>query len=417
MVCPFPRTFKRRAKSSTTGRTVLLSLIHSKSWKEAILRAKALPLEVSEWYVERYEDVRNNYNNGHKNMQNQGQANSSKAGDSYSAHTTATNALNELQLCSQSQMILERLLPLHLACELNAPFDLIAVLLDVYPEAALMHEYGSGNTPLHLACTSPVDVSFTDDYPARVSASTVKTGEHSEQAKTLQLLLNYHPKAIGVTNKTGQLPIHLACEGNLDHSVIFVLINAWEVQNKDGTERKYPGLKGSDSCLAMKDRNGNIPLHLLCQSVTIQRDTLSLLLSRAPYTASIKNYEQKTAADIVGEGWGANKLAMLDLLKKNSIYWKLNNFGSTNSHVNDDVEITTKSDLHKLIDRLSGFDDISTSNSIVNHLKSHPEEAKIFYCMKDGDGTTWRRFLPIHLAIEKCAHADTINALLTAYPG
>ena len=48
------------------------------------------------------------------------------------------------------------------------------------------------------------------------------------QARTLQLLLSHYPKSINVKNNQGQLPIHLACAGNLCVEVIRVLLFAYE---------------------------------------------------------------------------------------------------------------------------------------------------------------------------------------------
>lgn len=291
---------RRRTKNSATGRTELLQLIQSHKWKEAIARARALPLEVSEWYVEKYED----HHICHPIIRSTG---------SY-----LQNACNPNHYHQKQKVIMERLLPLHLACELNAPFDLIATLLDVYPEATMMREYGQGSTPLHLACTSPV-IEAVGDINMLSEAGLVQrqTGENSNrsrqktQARTLQLLLSYYPKSIQVTNSLGQLPIHLACAGNLDHEVINSLLNAWNELSK--YESPSPTSKGrndvpaSSSCLEQKDKRGNIPLHSLCQSVTIHRDAMSLLLSKAPHTVHIRNYAGETAADVVNVGWCGNK--------------------------------------------------------------------------------------------------------------
>lgn len=114
---------------------------------------------------------------------------------------------------------------------------------------------------------------------------------------------------------------------------------------------------------------------------------------------------------------------MLDLLKKDAIYWKLYASGGSllkNSETAeglDEVEVTTKSGLQKHLERIKGFKDDNTCNIIVHYLLSHPEEAALFFCMKDSDGSTWRRFLPLHLAIEKCANVKVISSLLKVYPG
>ena len=415
----------RRTKSTTTGRTELLQLIQSQKWREAIARARSQPLEVSEWYVEKYEDIPPNYSS----QQSMNQVKVDYKGISSSASNPA----------SSQKIILERLLPLHLACELNAPFELIATLLDVYPEAALMREYGQGSTPLHLACTSPV-------LEARDVLEIENRSKLKAQTRTLQLLLSYYPKSIEVVNNLGQLPIHLACAGNLDQEVINVLLDAWRQKSKSDLCVDNSCDKTSSSCLEQKDKQGNIPLHLLCQSVIIQRDAMCLLISKAPHTVYIRNYAGETAADILNAGWCGNKRvrmchwslfvfpfllllfvnslqAMLDLLKKDSIYWKLyvngasllNSSGAMGEH--EEVEISTKSDLHKHLERVTGFSDENTCNTIIHHLQSHPEEAALFFCMNDGDFSTWRRYLPVHLAIEKCANPKIISTLIEVYPG
>lgn len=169
-----------------------------------------------------------------------------------------------------------------------------------------------------------------------------------------------------------------------------------------------------DTGLQSKDKKGNLPLHLLCISPTISQETLALLLSLYPQSVHVKNYAGDTAGDIVGRGWCGNKLGVLALLKKDEIYWKLN-LQTNGKSADINVETTKKSDLHKLIERKVWTNE-SNHQTIQSHLKSHPEEAKIYYTLTCSDEIIWMKYLPIHLAIESGADLSTLSALLAAYP-
>lgn len=417
--CDMNNILSRGTKNTTTGRTELLCLIQQGQWDAATIRARSLPLEVSEWYVEKYEM------------------------ESCNAVPLASSGSDNAMVAGH--MLMERLLPLHLACEMNAPFDVVRTLLEVYPEAAMMREYGQGCTPLVLACASPPTAQQNSGALQPMAGRPSKTKENSaqsQQANTISLLLSYYPRSILTANNLGQLPIHVACAGNLGVEVVRVLLDAWKIEidsirqdhengrlQQNSLQHKNKATSsGSWGCLEQKDKDGNIPLHLLCAIDTINLDTLSLLLSRAPHTVTLRNYAGKTAADIVDAGWCGNKMGVLALLKKDTIYWRLNyqqaygygvspqNFAEeTNDE--EDVELNSKSDLLKYIERFDlASKDKSIEQSVVHFLKSHPEESKIFYCMKDGDGTTWRRFLPLHLALEKKLGFQCVLSLLNAYP-
>ena len=92
-----------------TGFTELLRHINNQQWAEASLRVQTHGIhEACTWYVEQV----------------------------------------------PPRKILDRMLPLHRACELNAPEELMHPLLATFPDAVKLKDHGNGWLPLHFSCSS-----------------------------------------------------------------------------------------------------------------------------------------------------------------------------------------------------------------------------------------------------------------------
>ncbi len=85
-------------------------------------------------------------------------------------------------------------LPLHCACEYNAPVEVFVALLTTYPEAA-QEKNAIGQLPLHLACESKAPV------------------------EVITALLTSYPEAAREKDARGQLPLPVACEGTPQQEV------------------------------------------------------------------------------------------------------------------------------------------------------------------------------------------------------
>jgi len=145
----------------------LASLICRKQWDSALLRVNEFPREASTWTIHQVADL--------------------------------------------------RYLPLHYACILKAPIDLINALLGVYPDAALAQCQEYDMLPLHL------------------------TLQHGSRLDIVEALLQSYGKAVSVADSFGLLPLHLACTQGANLNVISALVKA-----------------NPDACQAI-DRNGYTP--------------------------------------------------------------------------------------------------------------------------------------------------------------
>ena len=110
-------------------------------------------------------------------------------------------------------------LPIHLACSLCAPLEVIESIVGAYPEGIQIKERRE-MYPLHLAC------------------------KHGASLDIISYLLNNFPDAATFRDAFGRLPLHLACVNNSSKSVIELLLAF------------YPG---SES-LKVKDYNGHTAL-------------------------------------------------------------------------------------------------------------------------------------------------------------
>lgn len=107
----------------------------------------------------------------------------------------------EQQQQQQSPVLWKRL-PLHLAVLQQAPEDLVAALLDAFPQAAEMSDPSDGMLPLHhaVAATATADLSVVD------------------------LLLKACPDATMAVDVNGRCPLHVAVQAKAPYAVIEALV-------------------------------------------------------------------------------------------------------------------------------------------------------------------------------------------------
>jgi ankyrin repeat protein len=147
-------------------------------------------------------------------------------------------------------------LPLHAAIRFHAPYDVIKLLLDTYPEAVTVKNFRF-ELPLHLAVRS--------NLPPALHALL----NYHAPYDVIKLLLDTYPEAATVKNFSVELPLHLAVCSNSDYGIIRILLDA------------YPeGAK-------MQDNEGRLPLHHACQ--VKNNDMVAKLLEIYPEGAEIQD--------------------------------------------------------------------------------------------------------------------------------
>ena len=96
-----------------------------------------------------------------------------------------------------------RYLPLHYACIVQAPIDLVKALVDVHPLAASAECQEYDMLPLHLAC------------------------QHGAHPSVVEALLSTHTDAAAAPDAFDLLPLHLACTQGASVVVIEALVEAF----------------------------------------------------------------------------------------------------------------------------------------------------------------------------------------------
>jgi ankyrin repeat protein len=217
-------------------RTLLFKLLLKKDWKAACARAETNPEEAATWIV--------------------------------------TKGFNGSL----------RFLPLHKACVLQPPEEVIENLLVAYPDGSKSRDQ-DGWLPIHCAC-------FYGANEAVVT-SLLRTNAKGAQSKddegrlplhyaclkgasqsVVDVLLENFPKGAMSKDDEGRLPIHHACSKGAPEGVVDALLKA--------------SPKGAQS----KDDQGRLPLHHACRKSSSER-IIRTLLRVYPRAAQIKDDQDK----------------------------------------------------------------------------------------------------------------------------
>lgn len=170
-----------------------------------------------------------------------------------------------------------KLLPLHQACENQAPSELIRTLLDVYPSSITMKD-SAGDLPLHLAC--------------RERASF----------KTICLLLERDPTAAKVVDEEGRLPLHLACRQGAGHDIVNVLL-----------EYHFRAARTPDAYQLL-------PLHWACAQ-NANADVIECLLRANPEAVEVKDQWGRSPTSLAVASTNPEKEIVLEYLERDGSYW------------------------------------------------------------------------------------------------
>mmetsp|Transcript_1163 Transcript_1163/g.1949 ORF Transcript_1163/g.1949 Transcript_1163/m.1949 type:complete len:257 (+) Transcript_1163:57-827(+) len=140
--------------------------------------------------------------------------------------------------------ITSKVLPIHQACALMAPREVIETLVKCYPQGIKMKESAFHRTALHIACQTNAPI------------------------ETIEALVHFYPEATRIQDALGRLPIHYACAHEVPSSTLELLL------------REFP-----ESC-KIGDQNGWLPLHVACRR-GVSLYELELLLDCYPQSANM----------------------------------------------------------------------------------------------------------------------------------
>uniref|UniRef100_A0A7S2Y5F2 Uncharacterized protein n=1 Tax=Entomoneis paludosa TaxID=265537 RepID=A0A7S2Y5F2_9STRA len=219
-------------------RTVLFRMILKKDWKQAAGRARTVPDEAATWIV--------------------------------------TKGFNGNL----------RFLPLHKACVLQPPSNIIECLLEAYPGAAESKDQ-DGWLPIHCACFYGADADVVNNLLKTYARGANQKDEEGRlplhyaclkgaSQEVVDVLIATNSKSAMAKDDEGRLPIHHACGKGAPEGVIDALLKA--------------APKGAQS----KDDQGRLPLHHACRKNVSER-VIRTLLRVYPRAAQIKDDQDKLA--------------------------------------------------------------------------------------------------------------------------
>jgi ankyrin repeat protein len=218
------------------NRTTLFKLILKKDWKSAMKRAIAFPDEASTWIVTKGFNGNLRFLPLHKACVLQPPEN---------VITTLMNAYMD-GVHDKDQ---DGWLPIHCACFYGAGDSVISTLLNANAKGAQSKD-DEGRLPLHYACLKGATQGVID------------------------VVLATYMKGVMCKDDEGRLPVHHACSKGAPESVIDAL------------------LKASPKSAQSKDDQGRLPLHHACRKNASER-VIRTLVRVYPRAAQIKDDQEK----------------------------------------------------------------------------------------------------------------------------
>jgi len=130
-------------------------------------------------------------------------------------------------------------LPLHVACQVGAPIEVVRLLLQEYA-AALHTPDDTGAWPLHIACQAAAPLLVV-----------------------IRFLTEQDPNALQVPNNDGALPLHLLCGSRPPVQTVKYLVSLFE------------------GALALMTHSGDLPLMVACKTLACE-SVIQVLLTAYP---------------------------------------------------------------------------------------------------------------------------------------
>ncbi|KAL3775607.1 hypothetical protein ACHAWO_006815 [Cyclotella atomus] len=198
-----------------------------------------------------------------------------------------------------------RFLPLHKACVLSPPPQIVDALIKAFPEGVTRADQ-DGWLPLHCACFYNAPASSIEHLIRADPKATQKKDDDgrlplhyaclkSAPETVVNQLLNAHIKGALVKDNDGRMPLHHACSKAASDQVIETLVRL--------------GPKAAQS----KDNNGRLPLHLACKK-GITKNALTILLQVYARGAAAKDDQEKLPVHHACQTGACSPAAVLALL-------------------------------------------------------------------------------------------------------
>ena len=198
-----------------------------------------------------------------------------------------------------------RFLPLHKACVLNPPPQIIEALIKAFPDGVARADQ-DGWLPLHCACFYNAPAASIDELIRADTKATTKKDDDGRlplhyaclkgaPESVVGALLQANVKGALVKDNDGRMPLHHACSKVASDGVIETLVRL--------------GPKAAQS----KDNNGRLPLHLACKK-GITKNALTMLLQVYARGAAAKDDQEKLPVHHACQTGACSPAAVLALL-------------------------------------------------------------------------------------------------------
>ena len=266
-VAPSTRHSSQETEVDYEHRTILFRLVLKKEWTGAAQRSNSFPDEAGTWIVTKGFNGNLRFLPLHKACV-------------LNPPENVVEALIAAFPDGPKSKDQDGWLPIHCACFYGASEGTVNTLLVANPKGAAVKD-DEGRMPLHYAClkTAPEGVvsALVGSYP-KSCMSKDDEGRlpiHHACSKgapegTIEILLKASPKGAQSKDDQGRLPIHHACRKNASERVIKSLL------------RVYP--RGAQ----VKDDQDKLPIHYACQNGASE-GVINVLLATYPESINVKN--------------------------------------------------------------------------------------------------------------------------------
>jgi len=172
-------------------------------------------------------------------------------------------------------------LPIHCACFYGTCSQAIATLLKVHPKGSQLKD-DEGRLPLHYACLKSASQDVVDILLETFSRGAMSKDDegrlpiHHACSKgapegVIDALLKVYPKGSQSKDDQGRLPLHHACRKSSTEHIVQLLLRVYSRASQ------------------IKDDQDKLPIHYACQNGSTSPGVVNVLLTKFPESINVKN--------------------------------------------------------------------------------------------------------------------------------
>jgi len=178
----------------------LHNLIERREWSKVLLRIRERPEDSTVWY-------------------------------------SLTHSTNAQHTQNGEDLTVPYFLPIHRACRRDPPIEVIYALLQACPDGIGCRD-SDGMLPMHWAASTRASSNNNQHNHSNNGTTATPAITITSSVDLVKYLLKGFPGSVGIKDKYGRLPLHLACEHGAAEEVIEILLeadpNSFHVKDKKG---------------------------------------------------------------------------------------------------------------------------------------------------------------------------------------